>query len=58
MKRYVTFQNRTMYEGTIKVLVIDNNSTDDTIYKAKITSKKLKLPVRVVKEKEVGKFNA
>lgn len=53
--RYISEQN---YEGIIKVLVVDNNSTNDTIEKAKSSSRDLKMLVRVIKEKEVGKFNA
>ena len=53
--QYISKQD---YEGTIKVLVVDNNSTDDTSEKAKRSGYKLKLPVRVIKENEVGKFNA
>lgn len=52
--RYIAQQD---YEGDIKVLVVDNNSTDDTISKAKEAGKKLNLPVEVIKEKAVGKFN-
>jgi biofilm PGA synthesis N-glycosyltransferase PgaC len=46
------------YGGKIKVLVVDNNSTDDTVEKANAAGQSLHLPVRVLKEKEVGKFNA
>ena len=53
--RYISEQD---YEGVIKVVVVDNNSTDDTIEKAKKTGRELNLLVRVIKEKEVGKFNA
>ncbi|MCD6356885.1 MAG: glycosyltransferase family 2 protein [Anaerolineaceae bacterium] len=53
--RYISEQD---YEGAIKVLVIDNNSTDDTIKKASDAGRKLNLPVQTIREKEVGKFNA
>ena len=53
--RYISEQD---YEGVIKVIVIDNNSTDGTIKKASAASRKLKLPIQTIIEKEVGKFNA
>jgi len=46
------------YEGEITVLIVDNNSTDDTISKAEEASKKLQLPVKIIKEAAPGKFNA
>lgn len=46
------------YEGEIKVLIVDNNSTDATAGKAEEASKKLQWPVKIIKEKEAGKFNA
>lgn len=46
------------YAGKIKVLVVDNNSIDDTVEKVKDTGRKLKLHIQIIKEKNPGKFNA
>lgn len=53
--RYIAQQD---YDGRITVLVVDNNSTDDTVKKAKSAGKVLALDVQTIREKKVGKFNA
>lgn len=46
------------YQGKIKILIVDNNSTDDTIKNAIAAGKKFDLDVKVLREKKTGKFNA
>lgn len=46
------------YTGKIKVLVIDNDSVDDTYVNAVNAGRKFKLDLIVIKEKKAGKFNA
>jgi len=53
--RYIARQD---YGGRIQVLVVDNNSTDDTVKKAKAAGKELELVVETIRETKVGKFNA
>jgi len=53
--RYIASQD---YTGKIKVLVIDNNSSDDTALKANQTAEELGLDLSVIREEKPGKFNA
>lgn len=53
--KYISYQD---YTGKIKVLVIDNGSSDDTSNKAIEAAKKLNLDVTVISEDNPGKFNA
>jgi len=53
--RYIKNQD---YNGHVKVIVIDNNSTDMTSEKALETGKELDLDLLVIKESKPGKFNA
>jgi len=53
--KYIANQD---YTGKIKVLVIDNNSSDDTAIKANQAAKELGLDLSVIKEEKPGKFNA
>ena len=46
------------YEGKIKVIVIDNGSTDKTSEKAKKAATQLAMPIKVILEPKVGKNNA
>lgn len=46
------------YEGPVKVIVIDNNSTDRTFEKALEAGEELDLNLLVIKESNPGKFNA
>lgn len=53
--KYIAWQD---YGGRIKVLVVDNNSADDTVKKAKAVGKELDMDVQTIRETKVGKFNA
>jgi biofilm PGA synthesis N-glycosyltransferase PgaC len=53
--RYISQQD---YKGVIKVLVVENNSTDHTFEKAEQAGKHFGLPINVISESKVGKFNA
>lgn len=46
------------YNGHIKVLVIDNGSSDATSFAALSSGKKLGLDITVIREENPGKFNA
>jgi biofilm PGA synthesis N-glycosyltransferase PgaC len=46
------------YKGRIKVLIIDNGSSDDTAINALETGKSLNLDLAVIPEEIAGKFNA
>lgn len=46
------------YKGKLKVIVIDNNSTDETFAVAKQTGQDLNLDIRVICESKKGKHNA
>ncbi|WP_084481312.1 glycosyltransferase family 2 protein [Peptoclostridium acidaminophilum] len=54
----LTYIKNQDYEGNIKIIVIDNNSTDNTFEKAFETGKELDLDLSVIKESNPGKFNA
>lgn len=53
--KYVKNQS---YQGDIKVIVIDNNSTDNTASEVKRASRELNMNVMLLKEPTPGKFNA
>lgn len=53
--RYIKNQD---YKGNIKVIVIDNGSTDQTCAVAKSAADELSLSVKVIKEANKGKNNA
>lgn len=53
--RYIKNQD---YEGNIKVIVIDNGSTDNTLKKAKETASLLSMTVKIISEPKAGKHNA
>ena len=53
--KYISNQD---YTGKIKILVIDNGSSDDTAFKAIQAAKELGLDVTVIREENPGKFNA
>lgn len=53
--KYISKQD---YKGNIKVIVIDNNSMDDTSNAAADAAKKLNIDVKIINEPKPGKFNA
>lgn len=53
--KYIAGQD---YRGNIKVLIVDNGSSDDTVRNAKKAGELLNLDVQVMEEKNPGKFNA
>lgn len=46
------------YEGNIKVIVVDNGSTDKTLKKTKEAASLLSMPVKIIPEPKSGKHNA
>lgn len=54
----VDYIARQDYSGKIKVLIIDNGSTDDTTAKALMAGEKFGLDLSVLRESNPGKFNA
>ncbi len=53
--RYIEQQD---YQGEIKIIVIDNGSTDSTSEKAKESAVRSKIPIKVIFEGKPGKNNA
>jgi len=53
--RYLSKQD---YDGKLKVIVIDNGSTDDTVFKIHKARQELDLSIDIIHEDIPGKFNA
>lgn len=54
----LSYINKQDYKGKISVLVIDNNSTDNTLLEVEKAKLDMGLDIRIMKEKIRGKFNA
>lgn len=53
--KYIAKQD---YNGEIRVLLVDNGSTDQTVEKARRAAMRLGLDVTILKEEKPGKFHA
>ncbi len=58
IERTLFYIHKQDYEGKIKIILVDNNSTDNTVKIAVDSSKKFGLDLTIAKEKKSGKANA
>lgn len=54
----ISYIARQDFTGKIKVLIIDNGSTDNTAEKAQLAGETMNMDLSVISEKKPGKFNA
>jgi poly-beta-1,6-N-acetyl-D-glucosamine synthase len=54
----LSYISKQTYKGKISILVVDNNSSDNTISEVKRAKVDMGLDITIIKEKKQGKFNA